>query len=143
MVFPDHTHLLLHRYIGRRGKIVFIFASLTLFSKSHQHFKMSNFDQKSVSTHVANITKYVLKTVSLGSKECTKERKLECANFMGQTSYFQPFRPHQYSKFHNKTNDLKGQEKNLQNSCMLYHYDTLFSRSYPIKTINSAFLSIV
>ena len=57
VVFPDHTHLLLHRYIGRRGKIVFILASLTLFSKSHQYFKMSNFDQKSISTHVANITK--------------------------------------------------------------------------------------
>ena len=29
---------------------------------------------------------YVLKRVSLGSKECTKELKLECAYFLGQTS---------------------------------------------------------
>ena len=30
--------------------------------------------------------KYVLKRVSFGSKECTKELKLECAYFLGQTS---------------------------------------------------------
>ena len=29
---------------------------------------------------------YVLKRVSLGSKDCTKELKLECAYFLGQTS---------------------------------------------------------
>ena len=27
-----------------------------------------------------------LKSLSFGSKECTKELKLECANFLGQTS---------------------------------------------------------
>ena len=30
--------------------------------------------------------KYVLKRVSLGSKDCTKELKRECAYFLGQTS---------------------------------------------------------
>ena len=30
--------------------------------------------------------KYVLKRVSFGSKECTKELKLECAYFLGQTN---------------------------------------------------------
>ena len=30
--------------------------------------------------------KYVFKRVSFGSKECTKELKLECAYFLGQTS---------------------------------------------------------
>ena len=33
-----------------------------------------------------NEVKYVLKRVSFGSKDCTKELKLECAYFMGQTS---------------------------------------------------------
>ena len=31
-------------------------------------------------------SKYVLKRVSFGSKDCTKELKLECAYFLGQTS---------------------------------------------------------
>ena len=30
--------------------------------------------------------KYVLQRVSFGSKDCTKELKLECAYFLGQTS---------------------------------------------------------
>ena len=32
------------------------------------------------------VVKYVLKRVSFGSKDCTKELKLECAYFLGQTS---------------------------------------------------------
>ena len=32
------------------------------------------------------LREYVLKRVSFGSKECTKELKLECAYFLGQTS---------------------------------------------------------
>ena len=32
------------------------------------------------------VIKYVLKRVSFGSKDCTKELKLECAYFLGQTS---------------------------------------------------------
>ena len=39
--------------------------------------------------------KYVLKRVSFGSKDCTKEPKPECAYFLGQTSLFLPFRLHQ------------------------------------------------
>ena len=31
------------------------------------------------------------KRVSFGSKDCTKELKLECAYSLGQTSYFLPF----------------------------------------------------
>ena len=34
----------------------------------------------------AAISQYVLKRVSFGSKDCTKELKLECAYFLGQTS---------------------------------------------------------
>ena len=33
-----------------------------------------------------NQCKYVLKRASFGSKDCTKELKLECAYFLGQTS---------------------------------------------------------
>ena len=39
--------------------------------------------------------KYVLKRVSFGSKDCTKELKLEGTYFLGQTSQFLPFRRHQ------------------------------------------------
>ena len=43
---------------------------------------------KAAKTNVAelNIVKYVLKRVSFGSKDCTKELKLDCAYFLGQTS---------------------------------------------------------
>ena len=43
--------------------------------------------------------KYVLKRVSFGHKDCTKELKLECAYFLGQTS--------------NETHDPKGQENKI------------------------------
>ena len=33
--------------------------------------------------------------ISFGSKDCTKELKLECAYFLGQSSWFLPFRLHQ------------------------------------------------
>ena len=33
-----------------------------------------------------SLDKYVLKRESFGSKDCTKELKLECAYFLGQTS---------------------------------------------------------
>ena len=39
--------------------------------------------------------KYVLKRVSFGGKDCTKELKLECAYFLGQTCLFLPLRRHQ------------------------------------------------
>ena len=38
-----------------------------------------------ITTYMCNV-KYVLKRVSFGSKDCTKELKLECAYFLGQTS---------------------------------------------------------
>ena len=41
-----------------------------------------------------DIFEYVLKMVSFGSKDCTKELKLECAYILGQTSKFLPFRLH-------------------------------------------------
>ena len=34
--------------------------------------------------------KYVLKRFSFGSIDCTEEQKLECASFLGQTSWFRP-----------------------------------------------------
>ena len=43
---------------------------------------------------VVNV-RYVLERVSFGNKDCTKELKLECAYFLGQTSLFLPFRLHQ------------------------------------------------
>ena len=58
--------------------------------------------------------KYVLKRVSFGSKDCTKELKLECAYFLGQTSKFCQLGfisdPLIVSKFDNETHDPKGQE---------------------------------
>ena len=38
----------------------------------------------------AMLGKYVLKRVSFGSKDCTKELQLEGAYVLGQTSYFIP-----------------------------------------------------
>ena len=39
-----------------------------------------------LSLNVKGGCKYVLERVSLESKDCTKELKLECAYFLGQTS---------------------------------------------------------
>ena len=55
-----------------------------------------------------------LKMLSFGSKECTKELKLECANFLGLISYHLIV-----SKFHNKTHDPKGKE-NKSSSTFFY-----------------------
>ena len=52
-----------------------------------------------------------LKRLSFGSKECTKELKQECANFLGLISYHLIV-----SKFHNKTHDPKGQENKSLNT---------------------------
>ena len=61
--------------------------------------------------------KYVLKRVSFGNKDCTKELKLECAYFLGQTSYFCHLGfisdPLIVSKFYNETHDPKGQETKI------------------------------
>ena len=61
---------------------------------------------------------YVVKRVSLGSKDCTKELKLECAYSWARLASF----CHLYvisdpligSRFHNKTHDPKGQENKNQ-----------------------------
>ena len=55
-----------------------------------------------------------LQMLSFGSKECTKELKQDCANFLGLISYHLIV-----SKFHNKTHDRKGQENKSSNTFFL------------------------
>ena len=61
--------------------------------------------------------KYVLKRVSFGSKDCTKELKLECAYFLSQLACFCNLGyindPLIVSEFHNETHDPKGQENKI------------------------------
>ena len=62
--------------------------------------------------------KYVLKRVSLGCKDCTKELKLECAYFFwARLASFCHLGfisdPLIVSKFNNKTHDPKGQENKI------------------------------
>ena len=61
--------------------------------------------------------KYVLKRVSLRSKDCTKELKLECACSWAILARFCHLGfisdPLILSKFHNETNDPKGQENKI------------------------------
>ena len=61
--------------------------------------------------------KYVLKRVSFGSKDCTKELKLECAYFQSQLACFCHLGyindPLIVSEFHNETHDPKGQENKI------------------------------
>ena len=61
--------------------------------------------------------KYVLKRVSFGSKECTKELKLEFAYFLGQIASFCHLGsisdPYIVSKFYNETHDPKWQENKI------------------------------
>ena len=45
----QHTNL--HRYIVRVVRVGLILVTLTLFSRSHQYFEMSDFNQNRVSTH--------------------------------------------------------------------------------------------
>ena len=58
--------------------------------------------------------KYVLKRVPFGSKDCTKELKLECAYFWARLGIFCYLGvisdPVIVSKFHSETHDPKGQE---------------------------------
>ena len=56
--------------------------------------------------------KYVLKRVSFGSKDCTKELKLECADWARLASFCHlgfTSDPLIVSKFHNEAHDPKGQ----------------------------------
>ena len=60
--------------------------------------------------------KCVLKRVSFGSRDCTKELKLECAYLLGQTSFCHLgfiSDPLIVLKFHNETHDPKGQENKI------------------------------
>ena len=60
------------------------------------------------------ISKYVLKKV--GNEECSKELKIECAHFLGQTSFGHIdliSDPLTVSKFNNETHDPKGQENKV------------------------------
>ena len=86
-------------------------------------------------------TKYVLKRVSFGSKDCSKELKLECAYFLGQTSYFchlgfisDPLII--VSKFHNETYNPKGQENKIYT--IVKGRETFYHRhTVPVKVIYS------
>ena len=61
--------------------------------------------------------KYVLKRVSFGSKDCTKELKPECAYSWAKLASFCHLGvisdPLIVSKFHNETHDLKGQDNKI------------------------------
>ena len=74
------------------------------------------------SRHTVQVTscsevKYVFKRVSFGSKDCTKELKLECAYFLARLASFCNLGfisdPLRVSKFHNETQDPKGQENKI------------------------------
>ena len=60
---------------GRENKIYTIVKGRETFWRRH-----------TVPVTSCSEVKYVLKRVSFGSKDCTKELKLECAYFMGHTS---------------------------------------------------------
>ena len=68
--------------------------------------------------------KYVLKSVSFGSKDCTKDLKLECAFSWARLASFCHLGfisdPLIVSKFHNETHDPKGQENNIH-TLFWYH----------------------
>ena len=90
VVFPDHTHLLFfisdplkvskfhnetHDPKGQENKIYIIVKGRETFYRRH-----------TVPVTNCSEVKYVLKTVSFGSIDRTKELKLECAYFLGLTS---------------------------------------------------------
>ena len=92
---------------GQENKIYNIVKGMDTFYRRH-----------TVPVTSCSEVKYVLKRVSFGSKDCTKELKPECAYFLGQTSKFLPFigfisDPLIVSKFHNDTHDPKGQENKI------------------------------
>ena len=71
----------------------------------------------------------IFKRLSFESKDCNKELKLECANFLARLASFGHVGfisdPLIISMFHNKTHDPKEQEKNLhysegQGDCIYY-----------------------
>ena len=84
---------------------------------SVQHASVFKWLSVQVVEHLGDTTGssvYVLKRVSFGRKECTKELKLDCAYCLDQTiaSFSQLgliSDPLIVSKFHNETHDRKGQ----------------------------------
>ena len=60
---------------GQENKIYIIVKGMETFYRRHK-----------VPITSCSEVKYVLKKLSFGSKECTKELKLECANYLGQIS---------------------------------------------------------
>ena len=76
--------------------------------------------------------KYVLKRVYLGSKDSTKELKLECEYLLGQTIGVISD-PLIVSKFHYETHDPKGQENKI--------YTTVWPGPKVIKTFSMSNLA--
>ena len=57
-----------------------------VFRPERCSLKDDTFEKLNMMIKCIHQIKYVLKRVSFGSKDCTKELKLECAYFLGQTS---------------------------------------------------------
>ena len=90
VAFPDHTHLL---FFSSDPQIVSKFHNKTHDPKGQENtiYTIVKGRETFYRRHTVPVTscsqvKYVLKMVSFGSKDCTKEMKLECAYFLGQTS---------------------------------------------------------
>ena len=73
IVFKFHNET--HDPKGRDNKTYTIVKGMETFYHRHK-----------VQITSCSEVKYVLKKLSFGSKECTKELKLECANYLGMTS---------------------------------------------------------
>ena len=64
---------------------IFVFDQGIVFSSTHGNlYELHTF--KAVLNNLNCFNICVLKRISFGSKDCTKELKLECAYFLGQTS---------------------------------------------------------
>ena len=92
---------------GQEDKIYTIIMGRETFDRRH-----------TVPVSSCSEVKYVLKRVSLGSQDCTKELKLKCAyiSWARLASFCQLgfiSDPLTVSKFHNETHDPKGQENKI------------------------------
>ena len=92
---------------GQENKIYIIVKGREMFYRRH-----------TVPVTSCSEVKYVLKRVSFGSKDCTKELKLECAiiSWARLASFYHLgfiSDPLIVSKFHNETHDPKGQENKI------------------------------
>ena len=69
----------------RKQPIIALYFESELVEVFTKYYKTaSEYDEEIPQSHTAD--KYVLKRVSFGSKDCTKELQLQCAYFLGQTS---------------------------------------------------------